>query len=309
MNKVEIIADSITPRGHRLTTFSCEYWRAILAEVNTHRMLSRNSPSSRAIPVETMIQRIIDDPAMPITWPKNQKGMQASENLDAGAALRATQVWLDARDSALGYAKQLVDLGLHKQVANRILEPWMYTKSLISATDWENFFHLRVHKDAQPDFQDMAHKMLRAYLKNEPVKLEFGDWHIPYSGRMPADLDLDTKIKIAVGRACRVSYYSQDGTIDIMKDITLHDRCAVSIHMSVMEHVARADDTDNYFGNFQGWYQYRKSFEKENQTGNLHDLLANYEASIGIGRNCNRCGRYPATIDDLCPSCYHESKV
>lgn len=309
MAKIEIIADSITRRGHRLTTFSCEYWRAILAEVNTHRMLSRNSPSSRAIPVHKMMKKILEEPAMPVRWSKNEPGMQGHETLEPYIIDDCRALWLEARDSAMDYAARLSELGLHKQIANRILEPWMCTKSLISATDWENFFHLRVHKDAQDDFQELAHTMLRAYLQNNPKLVEFGDWHLPYADRLSQDLPIEERVKIVTGRGCRVSYYNQDGMIDPAKDCELHDKITANGHWSPTEHAAKAVDTDDYFGNFQGWEQYRKTFANENRHGNLHELLASYETEKGIARQCGRCKERIATVGAYCVRCAYDTGV
>ena len=282
MIEVTIMADSISPRGHRLTTFKCKYWRAILAEVNTHRMLTRNSPSSRAIPVVRMMESLVNDPAMPVSWPRNQAGMQASEDCDLLGRLEAEKIWLRARDSALRYAEQLSQLGVHKQVTNRLLEPWMWTTSLISGTDWENFFHLRVHKDAQPDFQQLAYEMLVRYLESRPKELEYGEWHMPFGDKIDPNLPKEDQVKIVVGRAARVSYLTQEGDMDCDKDIGICNRLIGNNHWSPAEHAATAEDTDSYIGNFKGWAQYRKHFPEsvENRRGNLRELLDKYEAVI-----------------------------
>ncbi len=275
--EVEIMADSVSPLGYRLTTFKCRYWRAILAEVNTHRALSRNSPSSRAIPVAKMTETLINDPAMPVSWPKNQSGMQSAEDVDDETAARAQVLWIAARDSSLSYADQLSKLGIHKQVTNRLLEPWMWTTSLISATDWENFFLLRVHKDAQPDFQRLAYLMLKAYLSSKPREVGYGEWHLPFGDKIPPDIS-DPQ-KIVTGRAARISYLTQDGVLDPVKDCQIADKLIAAGHWSPTEHAATPMKTYGYWGNFQGWKQYRKFFPTENRRGDLNQLLREYENS------------------------------
>ncbi|HMI94653.1 MAG TPA: FAD-dependent thymidylate synthase, partial [Polyangiales bacterium] len=151
--------------------------RIVLAEVNTHRALSRNSASSRAIPVERMLRRVEDDPFIPIHWGKNQKGMQADEFLDATDQIAAEEEWLRARDAAVESVRELLALGLHKQIANRLLEPWLWHTAIISATDWSNFFALRCHKDAQPEIQQAALMMRAARNASTPVRKYLGEWH------------------------------------------------------------------------------------------------------------------------------------
>ena len=144
----EIVTDSITPYGENLTTMRITFPRYILAELNTHRMLSKNSASSRAIPFEKMVKAVEENPFIPIAWQKDHKGMQGTEYLDTNtiAHLAANRAWLRARDSAVKEAKELNDskmANVTKQLCNRLLEPFMWHTVLISGTDWENFFALR----------------------------------------------------------------------------------------------------------------------------------------------------------------------
>jgi thymidylate synthase ThyX len=278
-----IIADSVGPHGIRLTTFQVHYPRWILAEVNTHRMLSRNSPSSRAIPVRKMIENIRADTALPMAWPKNQKGMTSDEELNEYDQAACANIWNLARDTSIGFSERLVDCNLHKQVANRIIEPWMMTTSLITATEWDNFFALRVNKAAQPEFQRLAYLMLKEYVQLTPESLQVGDWHIPFKHRMPEDMPIEQKLKIATARCARISYLTQDGKIDFDDDLKLHDRLMNSGHWSPFEHCACClDDPNLRSGNFHGWYQYRKQFAKENRKVDLRMLLEQYEAEMGL---------------------------
>lgn len=141
---VEIVLDSAS-QGVRLTTFLVTFPRIILAEVNTHRMLSRSYESSRAVPIEKRITAAIDDPFVPKVFARNRRGMQAGEPLDPVAAGDALRCWLDARDAAVFQARLLAGLGVHKQLANRILEPFSWVTGVLTATQWDNFFALRCH--------------------------------------------------------------------------------------------------------------------------------------------------------------------
>lgn len=139
----EVVADSLSPKGHRLTTMLVTMPRHILAELNTHRMLSKNSASSRAIPFKRMLEIVETNPFIPIAWQKDHSGMQGTEYLTGEHATHATAVWLEARDEAVKRAKALSNAGATKQMVNRLLEPFMWHKVLISGTEWDNFFHLR----------------------------------------------------------------------------------------------------------------------------------------------------------------------
>lgn len=273
MTKAEIIADSINDAGERITTFILTYPRYIHSEFMTHRLFSRNAASSRAIPIEKMMKMIEDDPVIPEFWGKNQKGMQSFEPFtDPNDLKRLKKLWLYGRNYALDIVSELDEANLHKQWANRPLEPWMHITVLCTATHYNNFFKLRAHPDAMPDFQVLAFKMLDRYLNRTPDLVEPLGWHIPYSDKMP-DTDQVTKLKIAVARAARLSYLTQDGVIDIEKDIELFERLRKSGHWSPFEHVAQcAPGTRS--GNFVGWVQFRKDFMDESgQDVNLAEIL------------------------------------
>ncbi len=138
----KVIADSVCPQGIRMTTMEIEYPRFILAELNTHRMLSKNSASSRAIPVKSMHDFIRENPAMPVSWGKNQPGMKASEELTGPESKNAIHIWNQAKEDALHWADALAHkIGIHKQIANRITEPWMTMKTVISGTEWTNLYY------------------------------------------------------------------------------------------------------------------------------------------------------------------------
>lgn len=291
MIEVKVVADSRNAQTQdRLTTFLLTYPRYIHAELMTHRVFSRNAASSRAIPVVKFRQDVVDNPVMPSHWGSNQPGMQAGEELQniledwiwpsTGENVTqrefAKRTWLAARDLALGAHVALEKAGLHKQIANRIIEPWFHIQVLVSATEYENWFGLRCHKDAHPDIQALADAMLEFYVTREPVVKPPGDWHLPFGDQeIPSGMSVEDVCKVCTARAARVSYKTFEGEINFAKDIELHDRLKSSGHWSPFEHVAQAAKHGIWSGNFRGWRQYRKSFQAENRK---LDLKALFEA-------------------------------
>lgn len=267
MIKSEIIADSIGRHKRRITTFVLTYPRFIHAELMTHRMFSRNAASSRAIPIQKMIDDVKHNPARPVHWGRQQKGMQAHEALDRATAEQAIRLWDLAAIQNIQIVQQMIDLGVHKQVANRLLEPFAHMTTLVTATDVENFFSLRADPDAQPEFQVLAFKTLQTYLQSTPQVLQPGEWHIPFGDRMPEGTTLEQMLKVATARAARVSYLTFDGEINVLADVMLHDRLRAGGHWSPFEHCAQCLETSERSGNFLGWLQYRKIFAGENREG------------------------------------------
>lgn len=267
MYQATVIADSMNTHGVRLTTLSLRYWRAIHAEVMTHRAFSRNAGSSRATPVKTMLKQVWSDPAGPLHWGVNQPGMQARAELVGWRRAIAAGVWRLAAKATCGFAWALMKLNVHKQVANRLLEPFQYINVLVTATDWDNFFELRDHPDAQPEIQHLAEQMRAAMRVSFPAILQPGEWHLPYvTNDDRKQYDSEVLIKLSTARNARVSYMTFEGRKPNPKrDIGLHDRLVVSrpIHASPAEHVARAMDNDMYVRNFRGFVQYRVYLEQE----------------------------------------------
>jgi len=284
----KILLDSLAPCGKRLTTFEISLPKFLLAELNTHRMLSRNAASSRAIPTKKIIESILKDPVTPVWWGKNQPGMQAFELLEPVSAQQANFEWLESMLKAMDSAKVLVKLNAHKQIVNRLIEPFMFAKVIVSATDWANFFALRCTKYAQPELKKIAIQMLELYESSVPIALKDGEWHIPLIG--PEDREaasflteikeegLEMLIKASVGRCARVSYLTHDGKRDIMKDVELHDRLIKDGHLSPFEHIAQALPSPDKHGNFTGFMQYRKTIKTE--------LIA------VLPRKCLKCNEY-----------------
>jgi len=274
--EAKIIEDSISPARARLTTFQLRYPRFIHAEFMTHRLFSRNASSSRAIPAKRLLDDIEFDPALPIHWGKNQKGMQAREEMDAFQAEACKELWLQARDSALSFARALESMGLHKQVVNRLTEPWAHISVVCTATNFDNFFALRCHPDAQPEIKQLADQMRDLYYANTPRRLNIGQWHLPYiqdeerfapgnlrkAGQLKNEGNL---IRASTARCARVSYLTHDKkepSIDV--DVALFEKLFGSKHMSPFEHVGTPNSDPNaWSGNFQGWIQYRKTLKGE----------------------------------------------
>jgi hypothetical protein len=268
--EVKIIADSISPSGVRITTFQLKYQRFIHSEFMTHRQFSRSASSSRAIPIAKMIAQVRSDPAMPHEWGKNQPGMQAREELSPEEIADAKRAWMFAANNAANVAEGLATLGLHKQVVNRLLEPFQWIHVVVTSTDYDNFFALRNHPDAQPEIRDLAIEMQDQYDSNRPNRLDIGEWHLPYI-RTRWSCPIDTLKKVSAARCCRVSYNKHDGhdaTID--EDIALFEKLVTANppHMSPVEHQAQCTDNDCYHGNFWEWLQYRKILELDNYTHN-----------------------------------------
>lgn len=260
-----VVQDSINDRGGRLTTLQLRYPRLVHAEFMTHRAFSRNASSSRAIPVERLIQDVIDDPAIPCHWGANQPGMQARAEHDAliwaggGASYTAKKAWLQARNNAVNVARAFADAGYHKQVANRLLEPFAHINVVVTATDWENFFDLRLHEDAEPNIQLLARAMKAAMDGSQPILCRDGQWHLPYvaSHEFQDYGDDDEALKaVSVARCARVSYKTHDGApTDFLKDKELGERLSSSGHWSPFEH--QATPAWGRHANFMGWQSLR----------------------------------------------------
>lgn len=286
---VTIITDSINEAGNRMTTMEIEYPRFILAELNTHRMLSKNSASSRAIPVAKMHEQILANPAMPVHWGQNQAGMQAKSELKGYKLSLVKLVWALSRQSNVVYAKLLGKLGLHKQLANRRTEPDMMMKTVISGTEWANFFHLRDHPDAQPELQALARLMHLKYNSSEPQLLRPGEWHLPYidciRNARTDELNyyLDTQLTLeearVVSASCcaQVSYRNSDSNLAKAKKIFSQLIESTPCHASPVEHqatpmsssqwqkgVTHIDANSNQWsGNLKGFIQFRKLIPNE----------------------------------------------
>lgn len=284
--EVTVLADSITEEGVRLISFDTLYYRGIHAEMMTHRVFSRNSASSRAIPVMKMVEKVLDDPYVPTYWGAHQAGMQAHGEIDNPSD--AKKAWwrgsIKAVDTAMsllfGYewdktAKEIgvreafyefkgrkpsPEVAVHKQIVNRVLEPYLWHRVVISGTDFSNFFDLRVHEDADPAIYQIAYLMKVAYELSIPEPMDTDNWHTPLITWEERDqLSLEDALKVSAARCARTSYLTHTGTRDFEKDLELFDKLVTGKpHLSPLEHVARPlTDSDEQMGNFTGWVQLR----------------------------------------------------
>ena len=268
----KVLADSKHPLYGQpdLTTVEATFARSALSELNTHRAFSRNSASSRAIPVSKMLAQVEDNPFIPRRFSINQKGMHASDFIDYKRDEVAwegiAQWWLDSRDQAVASVKKGLDLGIHKQDVNRILEPFMMHTAIISSTEWTNFFTLRLATDekgnplAYPPIYDLAEAIMVSISMSSPSEPD-QEWHTPLFG-FPGDeeLSLTDRLKVSAARTARVSYLTHEGIRDIKADLDLYERLSHNKHLSPLEHVARV--AEHGTGNFNGWMQLRHLIEE-----------------------------------------------
>ncbi|MGB4761948.1 MAG: FAD-dependent thymidylate synthase [Candidatus Saccharimonas sp.] len=264
--EAKIIADSISETDDRLTTMEVTFPRMVLSEFNTHRAFSRNSASSRAIPLTKRIEQVREDPFVPEYWGENQSGMQAEQALGAKAANAAREEWMLALENALTTAEELDRLKVHKQLGNRVLEPFMWHTVIVTATEWSNFFALRANAMAQPEIRTIAEMMLDQYKHSDPVFVADGEWHLPLI--QPDELELvraepELMRRVSAARCARVSYMTHDRKRDLSADETLYNRLVSGGHMSPLEHVATPTGNSDFVGNFRGWKQLRKFVPNE----------------------------------------------
>jgi thymidylate synthase ThyX len=279
MVSAKIIKHSQDPYNkEELITLEIQLHRFILPEFNTHRVMSRNFQSSRAIPINKMIEQVRNNPAMPVHWGKNQRGMQAENQLNDEEIEMAKEAWLSAAKEASYKAEVMNNIGVHKQLANRLLEPFMWTKGVVTATrvGWESFFTLRCHKDAQYEIQELAFRIKEAVDNSNPQILEIGDWHLPYVDNVNDFEDFEDAIKVSTSCCAQVSYRNLDTSLEkarkiydmlnlpsqgVFKDEPPH--CSPCEHQAMFWPFSGSSEY-NIGGNFQtkNLYQYRKMLEK-----------------------------------------------
>ena len=271
MIEAKVIAHSVAHddrgnHGPELFTLALKYPRFIHSEFMTHRVFSRNAASSRAIPVSKMIEQVRNEPAMPVYWGSNKPGMQAGDELTDMDLATAKNLWIDAAENAAATAEKMQELGLHKQVVNRVLEPFQIMQTVVTATEWENFFQLRISEFAQPEIKALAVAMKEAMTNSTPFQMPYGEYHVPYVTAEERDeyksrKDWRTLCMVASARCARVSYLNHDGSNpDIAKDLDLATKLKDAYHASPFEHVARPldlRDMPRVNRNFKEWTQFR----------------------------------------------------
>ena len=291
--KTEVIAHSVWEDSPAILSAAITYPRFVHSEFMTHRVFSRNASSSRAIPIQKMIQQVSMDPAMPVAWGANKPGMQAGDEISTPVRnpfypghpadptpeyLSPADAWLLAQEYAVYFAEAFAAAGYHKQIVNRLLEPFAHITVIVTATHWQNFFDLRCHPDADPTIKALADQMRDTFAASTPVEQQ---WHLPYFTQKDAEAvwskndsdgsqDFNTFAMISAARCARVSYLNHDGTKpDIEKDMKLANMLLTSKHMSPFEHQAQGAQVnpnggwfyEHLQGNFTGWNQHRKALE------------------------------------------------
>lgn len=260
MIKASIILKSVSDNGIPITTFSLQYPRYIHAQLMTHRTFSRNVSSSRAIPITKMIDAVSEADVKPLRWGSNQSGMEAGDDISDDLVTKAEEVWNDARNNAIQSALELSKIGVHKQWTNRILEPFMLVNTIVTATDWSNFYNLRISEHAQDEINVLAEKMIWEDDSTDESYLRPGEWHLPYVMKVEEFLDLLSRQIISVARCARVSYTAIEGKepSSWADDARLYTRLLENGHWSPFEHVAQAMASQDRVANFRGWIQLRK---------------------------------------------------
>lgn len=266
MIECQVIADS-TMGGTRITSVQVKYPRFILPQLNTHRVFSRSTASSRAVPTAKLIEMVRNEPVVPVHWGQNQAGMVAKTQIDKARADFANGEWMKAANAAADTAQLLAEIGVHKQVVNRILEPFMWAETIITATEWDNFFKLRIADDAQPEIQALAKAIKKAMDESVPVPRP---WHLPYLSEDELNDnsflgEYTKKAKISAARCARVSYLNHNKLKpSVDEDLKLADRLIEAGHMSPFDHQALFNNVEMYRNenrNFQDWKPYRAILE------------------------------------------------
>jgi len=269
----KVISDSISREGQRITTMELENPRFIHSEFMTHRVFSRNAASSRAIPIDTMMKQVTNNPAHPVIWGANQAGMQAEDTVKMSNKT-CMEAWCNAAERAVESAKELQALGLHKQIVNRVLEPFQMMKTVVTSTEWDNFYYLRDHKDAQPEIAVLARKMKEAQEASSPFLICDDEWHVPYVSRKRGIhgeiiyfvgddiISEEDALKVSASCCAQVSYRKTDK--GIKKALKIYDMLVNNkpVHASPFEHQGRPIALTSFSGNLRGYQQYRKIIEK-----------------------------------------------
>lgn len=287
--KATVLAYSINEMGQKFITWEIEYPRLVLAELNTHRMLSKNSFSSRAVPFLKMLEQL---DGRPVRFGANQAGMQdQGEDYDALVEsepeggycfgdpcnyVTNVEAWEEAKEDAVKWAQRFYEAKYHKQVYNRLLEPFQMMKTVISGTETDNFFWLRDDDAADPSLHELARVMKEAKDASKPELLKAGEWHLPYVdyfqtvigyteddqlimgpreyflGDIQGDdfqpITLEQAIKVSCARCAAVSYRNEGYGLE--KSLEVYDRLVGDErkHASAFEHCATPMKAYAYYG-------------------------------------------------------------
>lgn len=251
MIRVEPIQGSMCGKtGQLITTLVITYPRAIHAQLLTHRVFSKNSSSSRAVPIQAAIDNIMNDPAEYL-WTGKQAGMQGTDVTEQQAQLAET-IYKGARFRAINAVNALDELGIHKQNAARLLEPFQNIRVCLTATEWENWDWLRLDVAAQPEITELAQKIYDARHNMEYLELSEGQWHVPFVDRQFTEaglmtywdkdtgdeLTVEQAITVSMSAAAQTSYRKTDYSLEKGED--MYDKLfgGKKIHASPSEHQA-----------------------------------------------------------------------
>jgi thymidylate synthase ThyX len=288
-----------------IVTYEITIPRIILSEFNKHRQLSNNSSSSRAVPISKNIEYVLNNTFIPTYWGANKQGMSADVEITIFKQKISKFLWYSLRNVSILFAKTYEMLGVHKQITNRLLELFTYQKLVVTATDWDNFFWLRNHKDAQPEFKKLAELMLKDYEKIIPEILYEGEWHTPYVDHIRDNnnelqyvvngeiVDLETALKISTACCAQISYRNNDNSIEKANkiftmlnldnsdvDSRAHSVCAehqaTPIYNTTLQGKGITHMNKNgklCSGNFEDWIQHRHLFKNESCKKYPYDKL------------------------------------
>lgn len=263
LTSVEILQDSINLYGDRLITLKLIYPRFIHSELKTHRIFSTNSSSSRAIPIEKQIDFIEEHTCYPVHWGKNRSGMSADLTTQVDNPELCKYIWNECKNNTIKSVKELLNLNLHKQVANRLLEPFTYMYTILSGTEFNNFFNLRLHKDAQPEIQYLAKLVHESISESTPKQLEYGEWHLPFSNIINSELSQQDRIKISISCCAQISYRNFDTSLEKADKIFSKLIESKPVHASVLEHVATPFSPKEYETRYKCKQLYISELEQE----------------------------------------------
>lgn len=263
-----VVEASESPSGVRLTTFALTMPKWLLQEFNTHRAISKSSASSRAIPTRRLLRKALRG-YMPAPFTQARPGMASNSPVPPVHAVLASIAWRVARFFSVMCCWVLNLLGVSKQHANRLLEPFLYVSTVATGTDWDNFFSLRDHPDAQPEIQILARKMRAAMSETRYwIRTHENDLHLPFvraNERMILEDQPMLAAALSAARCARVSYANHEGKEpDYVQDLKTALRLLSSkpLHASPWEHQASPlKDCLTRCRNFQGWRQVRADLE------------------------------------------------
>lgn len=261
---VKVVADSVSPSGHRLTSVEACFPACVQQELLKHRAFSVGSASNRAIPNSTIIEQVRSDPFIPLSWPKRHKAMQPQEYVSDPEVIEMLRyAWAASSKVAISYAESLTENGVHKEIANRLLGPYQWVTVLITASDWDNFFALRCHEAAEQHMRKLAEMIRSAREGSSPRWLDYGEWHLPYIDGLDCagGFDLALFKKLSVARSARVSTLTQGRRTTPLEDLYLFDRLKNANPMHSVPFEMVATPVDGRCANFEGWQSYRWELE------------------------------------------------